>query len=122
MILYMKRKIAAAHYLPDHKGACRHLHGHTFLVETWLKGEVDSDTGMVVDFGHVKKVIDELDHQLLNDVLPNEYLPPTAENLVRYFLRYISSAYKVRVWESDDCSAEDRKPYEEIDSYDAARV
>ena len=107
MELYIKRKFAAAHYLPAHPGKCQGMHGHTWLVEVWMEGDVDHLTGMVVDFGDVKTVIDFLDHTMLNDVLPQEYLPPTAENLVLYFLHYITSAYRVRVWESSDAYAED---------------
>jgi len=103
--IYLKRKFAAAHYLPDHP-KCGHMHGHTYLVEVWMEEEVDPQTGMAVDFGEVKEIIDFLDHTTLNDVLPPEYLPPTAENLVKYFLENIPAAYKVRVWESSDAYAE----------------
>lgn len=106
MQLYLRRKFAAAHSLPDHQGKCRCTHGHTWLVEVWLEGDVDSKTGMVLDFGEVKKEIDHLDHTDLNDVLPLEFLPPTAENLVKYFITNLPLAYRVRVWESDDACAE----------------
>ena len=105
MQLYLKRKFAAAHYLPGHP-KCGQLHGHTWTVEVWLEGDVDSQTGMVVDFGEVKREIDLLDHTTLNDVLPYEFLPPTAENLVKYFLTNLPLAYRVRVWESDNAYAE----------------
>jgi 6-pyruvoyl-tetrahydropterin synthase len=64
---------------------------------------------MVVDFGDIKTVIDFLDHTMLNEVIPPEFLPPTAENLVKYFLHYIPEAYRVRVWESDNSFAEGRR-------------
>lgn len=106
MNLYLKRKFAAAHYLPNHPGKCLNLHGHTWLVEVWIEDNIDPETGMVVDFGEVKHQIDLLDHTTLNYVLPQEFLPPTAENLVLYFLKVIPKAYRVRVWESDDAYAE----------------
>jgi len=81
------------------------MHGHTWVAEVWLEGEVDPETGMVFDFAEVKHYIDLLDHTVLNDVLPKEFLPPTAENLVKYFLE-IPLAYRVRVWESSDAYAE----------------
>ena len=105
MELYIRRKFAAAHFLPGHP-KCGGMHGHTWTVEVWLEGDVDPKTGMVVDFGDAKRVIDTCDHVTLNDVLPEEFQPPTAENLVKYFLEYIHSAYRVRVWESDNAYAE----------------
>lgn len=104
--LYLKRKIAASHYLPDYAGDCSKMHGHTWLVEVWLEGPVNPTTGMLVDFRLVKNIIDTCDHCTLNDVLPEEYLPPTAEHLALYFLDTIPYAVKVRVWESDNCMVE----------------
>lgn len=106
MQLYIKRKFDAAHFLPGHP-KCGGMHGHSWLAEVWLEGDVNPETGMVVDFGEVKYWIDGLDHATLNEVLPPRYLPPTAENIVKYFLELIPKAYRVRVWESDNCFAED---------------
>ena len=99
--LYINRKISAAHYLPEYEGKCSQLHGHTWKIEVWLHGEIQSN-GMVVDFREVKDVIDALDHKCLNDILPN----PTAENLAMYLLKRVPCCRKVRVWESDDAYAE----------------
>lgn len=104
--LYLKRKIAASHYLPSYTGDCSKMHGHSWLVEVWLEGPLFHATGMLVDFRDVKRVIDTCDHCTLNDVLPEAYLPPTAEHLAMYFLGTITYSVKVRVWESDDAYAE----------------
>jgi len=101
MKLYVNRKFSAAHHLPRHVGACRNLHGHTWKVEVWLKGEVNTN-GMLVDFGEVKAIIDLFDHSNLNDTFEN----PTAENLALYFHQKIPFCIKVRVWESENCYAE----------------
>ena len=125
MQIYLKRKFAAAHYLPDHPGKCINLHGHTWKVEVWMEGDVDHLTGMVVDFGEVKEQIDFLDHTSLNESLPLGFLPPTAENLVKYFLHYIPKAYRVRVWESENAYAEgwaDEKEGGGEGYYDATRI
>jgi len=73
----------AAHDLPFHEGKCKELHGHTYKLEVIVHGEVNKETGMVIDFGVLKKevnmfVIDTFDHKYLNDIIPN----PTAENLI----------------------------------------
>lgn len=79
----------AAHFLPNHEGPCRRLHGHTWKLEVEVSSDKlileGSETGMVVDFAKVKdvvnyKVIDQLDHTLLNDTVSN----PTCENLLEW--------------------------------------
>lgn len=118
MRLYIKEKIDAAHqlYLPNISeeenerrfGKCKNLHGHSWVVEVWLEGEVDSDTGMVVNFVEVKKLIRSFDHKCLNDVVG---FLPTAENLalhLAYSIRDLKNVenVKVRVWESEKAYAE----------------
>lgn len=107
MRIYLRRKISAAHFLPGHPGPCRNMHGHTWRIELWLEGRPDPATGMLADFRVLKSHIDLLDHRVLNDVLPEKYQPPTAENLALFFLENISEfCVKARVWESDDAYAE----------------
>lgn len=60
----------------------------------------------MIDFGDVKKIVDHCDHALLNDVLPDQFLPPTAENLALYFLYEIPHCVRARVWESETCFAQ----------------
>jgi len=56
----------ASHVLPNHKGKCSNLHGHSWKLTVYVKGPVDSETGMVVDYADIKSsiqpIIDELDH------------------------------------------------------------
>lgn len=78
----------AAHRLiqapPGHK--CRRLHGHSFHVELVCEGEVDPQTGWLVDFADIKRAFEPasgaLDHQYLNDVEGLEN--PTAENIAMW--------------------------------------
>lgn len=79
-------RFEAAHYLPNvpdgHK--CKRMHGHSFKFEVMLKGEIDPQTGWLMDFGDVSKVVkplieDSLDHYLLNDIEGLEN--PTSEQL-----------------------------------------
>ena len=89
----------AAHQLPNHDGKCRFLHGHTYRVELELHGPVRepdgrSDGGMVVDFAEVKRawkpLHDRLDHSFLNDAIPSDYRPTTAENIAHFILDMLS--------------------------------
>src|SRR3954454_10088865 len=89
----------AAHQLPHHAGKCARLHRHGYRAELVLEGEVreadgSSGEGMVIDFSEGKAawqlVHRNLDHAFLNDVLPPEYLPTTAENIAAYLLDVLS--------------------------------
>ncbi len=101
----------AAHYLPNHPGKCKNLHGHTYKLQIGVKGEIDPKTGMVVDFGRLKELVDsiiveKLDHHHLNSLLdltgpdlqnfPN--LNPTAEQMVRWVVLILNS-YFLKEWE-----------------------
>ena len=78
----------AAHRLPEtpegHK--CRRLHGHSFKVTLTVKGDVDPDSGWLIDFADLEEawqpMHERLDHYYLNEVegLSN----PTSENLARW--------------------------------------
>jgi 6-pyruvoyltetrahydropterin/6-carboxytetrahydropterin synthase len=94
-----KFRFEAAHWLPGfpegHK--CRRLHGHSFEVEVYVAGPVDAHTGIVMDYGDIKKLVgplvEQLDHYCLNDVgntLNDPLLQnPTSENLARWFYREV---------------------------------
>jgi 6-pyruvoyltetrahydropterin/6-carboxytetrahydropterin synthase len=80
--------IEAAHRLPNvppgHK--CSRLHGHSFRIELQLSGDVDAQSGWVMDFADVKTAFqptfDRLDHHYLNEIPGLEN--PTSENLARW--------------------------------------
>lgn len=62
-------------------------HGHNYIIEVTLKGEVDKTTGMVVNLTELKEIIEEhihkrFDHKHLNEDVPEfNKLVPTAENI-----------------------------------------
>ena len=64
-------------------------HGHNYVLEVTIGGELDPETGMIADLTWVKEVmdrhvIDHLDHRNLNaDVAFLSGVIPTAENLAR---------------------------------------
>lgn len=108
-------RFSAAHFLPEHDGACCQMHGHNFEVDVTVRGIPNPDPGpthgMVVEFSTLKVAIDSLglDHRLLNDVLPDAYLPGTTENVARFIgdelHRLDFNVMKVRLWETPDNSA-----------------
>lgn len=108
-----EKTIAVAHLVQsaDEKSPCRRLHGHNLRIIVEIEGKVKLD-GMIVDFRHIKEIINELDHKTLipqelatwdgNDILIeteyNRYVIPksdcailyittvTAENLAKYLV------------------------------------
>ena len=64
-----------AHALVGYDGPCKNIHGHSYKLDVTIKGKVksgtsDSDEGMVIDFGVIKKIVkelivDEYDHSLV---------------------------------------------------------
>ena len=110
---------AAAHNLRNYHGKCEDLHGHNYKVRVVLAGRELDDTGLLYDFVHLKRVIQEvignLDHKYLNELEPFDKLNPSAENIAKYI--YDCSAKQLRktpnaagiasvtVWETDTSAA-----------------
>ena len=88
-------------------------HGHNYVLEVWLEGDIDPDTGYVIDLKILKEIIFEeimerFDHRNLNLDCPEfASLIPTAENIAvviwNYLRARIESKYQieVRLWETD---------------------
>jgi len=105
---------AASHMIPEHKGKCKNLHGHTWKVEVTLSGDRLDALGMVTDFAVVKKqlrdFLERLDHTHLNDLPAFKTANPTTENIAKHIFDEFSGICtpirlrKVRVWESDSSS------------------
>lgn len=61
MLITRKLEFDAGHRIPDHRSQCRNLHGHRYVLEITLRGDlVDTegapDRGMVMDFADVKSL------------------------------------------------------------------
>jgi len=85
---------AYAHFLPNYEGPCARIHGHTAKVEVTFTHHplLETYPEMVLDFKTIKKYVDpiicELDHQFLNERVP-ELGVPTVENIGGYIARRI---------------------------------
>ena len=67
-------------------GPCSQEHGHNYLLEVTLGGQVDPVTGMIINLYDLKNIVtdvlEEFDHKHLNFDMPYfERLVPTTENL-----------------------------------------
>jgi len=99
-------------------GKCANLHGHNYVLEVVVAGEIDAATGYVLDLKHLaevmsRRVIADVDHRNLNSDVPwLEGIIPTAENLAVAFWERMRSELPagslrtVRVWETDKNWAE----------------
>tara|TARA_B100001027_G_scaffold178284_1_gene129570 strand:+ start:48 stop:452 length:405 start_codon:yes stop_codon:yes gene_type:complete len=80
---------------PDSK-----IHGHNYMLEVMVTGDIVDDTGFLVDLGNLKKivkknVIDILDHSLFNvEVEFFKDRQPSSENLVIFIWNQIQSELK----------------------------
>ena len=73
----------AAHKLENaYKIENKNIHGHSFHVTIFIKGEIN-DNGMILDFSHLEERItvlkEILDHSYLNDI--DGIALPTLENI-----------------------------------------
>lgn len=66
MLIQTEKTIAIAHLVQtaDEESPCRRLHGHNLRVVVTITGKTKED-GMVVDFRHIKEIINNLDHRTL---------------------------------------------------------
>ncbi len=129
MVLVSRREsFNAAHQLCDPSlsdaenkrlfGKCANLHGHNYVLEVVVAGEIDDATGYVFDLKRLsdvicQRVIQDVDHRNLNtDVAWLNGCIPTAENLALAFWERIRSELpegllrSVRLWETDKNWAE----------------
>jgi 6-pyruvoyltetrahydropterin/6-carboxytetrahydropterin synthase len=97
-------------------GKCNnpHGHGHNYMLEVTVKGEIDQRTGFVVDLKELKdtmarEVLDAMDHRNLNKEVP-EFAKkiPTSENIAIVIWNRlepkmkIAKLHRVRLYETPD--------------------
>ena len=107
MILRKEYWFEAAHFIYNHPGKCRNLHGHSYKLFVSLEGKPNPETGMIIDFDDLSKVVVEnvtsrLDHRFLNDLIPLS----TAENISVWIWEQLKPALpqlrQIEVYETTD--------------------
>jgi 6-pyruvoyltetrahydropterin/6-carboxytetrahydropterin synthase len=126
--MYLRRRVAFAaghaYWLPNKsdeenrrlfgRWASRWGHGHNYVVEATVAGEIDDTSGMVVNITDVDRVLKEqvtgplADKHLTYEVPHFADTPPTLENIARYVADRFTAHFRhpnarltrVTVWES----------------------
>jgi 6-pyruvoyltetrahydropterin/6-carboxytetrahydropterin synthase len=115
----VEETFSAGHALRGYKGKCENVHGHNYRVRVLLSGEKLDSIGLLFDFSHLKRAIQDvirsLDHRLLNDFAPFDTVNPSAENIARHIYNEISrqigplpnnaAIAGITVWETDTTAA-----------------
>ena len=124
----MRSHFCYGHRLLNYAGKCRHLHGHNGRAVVLLEAPELDDLGMLVDFGEIKRQVqqwidDNLDHTMLlsreDPLLPvlrergervyEMDVNPTAENIARLIFERTRASglpvVEVVLWETEKCYA-----------------
>jgi 6-pyruvoyltetrahydropterin/6-carboxytetrahydropterin synthase len=99
-------------------GKCANLHGHNYVLEVVIAGQVDQASGYVIDLKVLsdvicRQIVDDVDHRNLNTDVPwLKGCIPTAENLALAFWERLRPEFpegllqSVRLWETEKNWAE----------------
>jgi 6-pyruvoyltetrahydropterin/6-carboxytetrahydropterin synthase len=86
--VYVQTHFSAAHALAGYRGDCSRLHGHNWIVETYVRCTQLDSIGIGIDFAAIKSAVKEvlagLDHFNLNDLSAFADKNPTSENIARF--------------------------------------
>lgn len=75
-------EVAGSHQLDlDYESPCHFMHGHNWIINITVEGHHLNQNGMLIDFKHIKNVVNQLDHTHINDVVK---VNPTAENMAHW--------------------------------------
>lgn len=109
----IETEFSSAHALRGYQGKCENLHGHNWKIQVFVRGSRLNEIGLLIDFKELKaatkKVMDALDHKVLNELNPfDERFNPSSENIARYILTEVGGqvnndfrkVYKVCAWET----------------------
>lgn len=99
-------------------GACARpsYHGHTYICDVTVRGEIDDLTGFVVDLGLLDRVLEKevrqrFDHRNINLEVPefaDGGLVPTGENIARFICERVQASLPSQTRVTEVKVAEDK--------------
>lgn len=80
-------------------GKCNSFHGHNYYMEVTLCGDIDPQSGYVMDLKKLKEILNEkiimkVDHKFLNEVGLFKNVIPTTENMAVIFWNELKDLLK----------------------------
>ena len=104
---------SAAHHLLNYEGDCENQHGHNWLVEAFATGETLDKSNILIDYKvlktALKKVLDYLDHEDINELPEFKDVSPSSETLAKFIYEELRKSVpiisKISVWETSTSCA-----------------
>ena len=111
--LKVQMYFSAAHHLLNYNGKCENMHGHNWLVESYVSGTELDKSNILVDYkvikSNLKEVLDYLDHKDINELSEFEGISPSSEILAKFIYaemkKRIPLTSKISVWETSTSCA-----------------
>jgi len=105
----------ACHFLDEYDGKCANLHGGRYELWVSVKGPVDPSTGMVLDYGYMKTILDRyivnlFDHNCLNYQVNNLGWRSTTELICMFIwktlIEFFPTLSKLELFETEGSKCE----------------
>ena len=100
----------SAHFITDHDGKCKNLHGGRYDIEITIKDRIDPTTGFVIDYSLIKNItknliINKFDHKTLNLTCPELSWRSSTEFLSIFIweelIEYLPNLKKIKIYETE---------------------
>ena len=100
----------SAHFITDHDGKCKNLHGGRYDIEITIKDRIDPTTGFVIDYSLIKNItknliINKFDHKTLNLTCSELSWRSSTEFLSIFIweelIEYLPNLKKIKIYETE---------------------
>lgn len=104
---------SAAHHLLNYEGECENQHGHNWMVEAYVRGNLLDKSNILIDYKVLKRelkaVLDLLDHKDINELEDFQGESPSSEMIASFIYKKLKEKIvqlnKISVWETQTSCA-----------------